>query len=270
MAGQQGTSGVQDEMAPKDDFFATLDKEDTPTQTATAPLGTEFEQEADRLERGVIPTPDAVKVEAKSDANELLDVIKTQQDQINTLIEAQQSFKPVAQEATPKDQPKNLAEYLFGKDGAEDFVYDPEEAVSDPNSDSAKYHRAEIALETSKQIARDKASSAEETAQQQFETEKKQLMDEFKMTPAQFAKFEKDAATRTVTLKDVYLMMNRDEFAKNVAKNTVSTYANQRATMANISPALASSGGHELQAPTDSQFFGKLFGIDNSKFATTI
>lgn len=279
MAGQ-GKSASEDQMPTKDNFFATLDNDDE-TQvsqtrtvdeniTQTPQMGADFIQEADRLEhKGEVKPSDADNAKDKSDNSELLDAMKTQTENINALIDSQKNPSP--QQTQPQaEQPKNLAEYLFGKDGAEEFVYDPEEAISDPNSDSAKYHRAEIALETSKQIARSKAESKEQDAQAVFKKEKTALMSEFKMSEADFDKFEKEAGARNVSLKDIYLMIHRDEISKNIAKNTVDQFSKQRTKMSQMAPAFASKGGQEIQPQTDSQFFSGLFGIKDNDFETTI
>lgn len=277
---KQGASGTEDQMPAKDNFFATLDNDDEAqvsqartieeNVTQTPKMGADFVQEADRLEnKAEVKPSDADDAKDKSDNSELLEAMKTQTQNINALINSQQT--PSTQQAQPeKEQPKNLAEYLFGKDGAEEFVYDPEEAVSDPSSDSAKYHRAEIALETSKQIARSKAEADEQDAQTVFKNEKAALMSEFKMSEADFSEFEKTAGKRNVSLKDIYLMIHRDEIAKNIAKNTVDQFSNQRTKMSQMAPAFAAKGGKEIQPQTDSQFFSGLFGIKDNEFETTI
>ncbi len=279
MAGQQGMSATNDQMPKRDNFFAQLDKEDSDTGQAeiiehnisqSPKMGAEIIQEAERLEKKLaVKPPDVVEKATgdKSGNSELLEAMKAQTENINALIESKSS-QPVAQ---PKaEQPKNLAEYLFGKEGAENFVYDPEEAISDPSSDSAKYHKAEIALETRRQIDRAKAEDKENDAQAIFEGEKKALMEEFKMSDSDFAKFEKEAEARSVTLKDIYLMLHRDEISENIAKNTVNQFSSQRTRMSEIAPAFASKGGQEIQKETDSQFFGNLFNIKDNEFETTI
>jgi len=279
MAGQ-GKSATVDEMPVKDNFFAQLDTEDDTVvepvmeaakQNLTPAMGDEFEQEADRLERlSQVKPPDTDKVEDKSEASELLKAMETQTENINALIESTKVAPQTVQTQTQEPQPKNLAEYLFGKDGAEEFVYDPEEAVSDPNSDSAKYHRAEIALEARKQIDRDKAETREQDAQTVFKNEKASLMKEFNMNDADFKKFEDEAEKRNVTLKDIYLMIHREEISKNIAQNTVKDFSQQRTRMSQMSPSMSAKGGQELQKESNSQYFGRLFNIDNKQFETTI
>jgi len=234
-------------------------------------MGDEFEQEADRLERlSQVKLPEAGDAGDKSDNSELLKAMKTQTKNIDALIESNKVVPQLVQKETQQEQPKNLAEYLFGKDKAEEFVYDPEEAVSDSNSDSAKYHRAEIALETRKQIDRSKAETKEEDAQQVFVKEKEALMKEFNLTDAGFSDFEKEAEKRNVTLKDIYLMIHREEISKNIAKNTTKDFATQRTRMSNMSPSMSAKGGQELQKESSSQYFSRLFNIDDKKFETTI
>lgn len=277
MAGK-GVSSTEDQMPKADNFFAQLDTEgDAQTRpivtdpNSTPAMGEAFEQEADRIERlSKAKPPETEKVGDKSDNSELLEAMKTQTENINALIEAQRTVSKSEQKETRTEQPKNLAEYLFGKEGATEFVYDPEEAVSDPNSDSAKYHRAEIALETRKQIERDKVEMREADSQKVFLKEKEGLMSEFKMSEADFKEFEEDAEKRTVTLKDIYLMIHRDEISKNIARNTVKDYAGQRTRMSEMSPSMSAKGGQELQKESSSQYFSRLFNVDDKKFETTI
>jgi len=274
MAGQ-GNSATSDEMPTKDNFFAQLDTDDTQMTTpvknaetvTTPPIGEVIEQEADRLERlKSVKPPEAEPAGDKSDTDELKQMLKAQAENVNALIDSNKA-KPTQEPQKP--QPKNLAEYLFG-DKAEEFVYDPEEAVSDPNSDSAKYHRAEIALEARKQIDRAKAEDDEESAQKAFIEEKASLMAEYGMSQQDFDKFETEASERNVSLKDLYLMIHRDKISKNITKNLTDQSAGQRTRMAALSPNLASSGGHEVQKPSSSQFFSSVFNINDNDFETTI
>ena len=95
-------------------------------------------------------------------------------------------------------------------------------------------------------------------------------MSEFKMSEADFKKFEEEAEKRNVTLKDIYLMIHRDEISKNIARNTVKDYAGQRTRMSEMSPSMSARGGQELQKESSSQYFSRLFNVDNKKFETTI
>lgn len=284
----KGKSSVKDEMPPADNFFATLDtdgdeevqEEVTPKiQIADPPQdGMQFDefgnlvQEADRLERPPAEPSEVSEKDTKDKSDEeLVQALERNTKAFEELSKTASQRPPEpAQKPNPSEQPQSLAEYLFGKEGAQNFVYDPDEAVNDANSDSAKYDRARIAMAARREIERSREEDAQASAEEQFKKEKKELMEEVGMSETEFNAFEQEAAQYPVSLKDIYFMIHRSEFAENVAKNTVKQFSKQRATMSNISPTLANRGGQEIQQPSDSQFFAGVFGINNRDFETTI
>ena len=152
-------------------------------------------------------------------------------------------------------KPRSLTE-RFG----EDFVFDAHEAMSDPKSNSAQVMNEYIA-----RSAQQQASRLINNEKQQFQAEEQQVnairdAEEFKqrtgMSDTEFADLKNRADQHTVTLDDIYFLLNRDQVSKNVADNTKTDMLNQMKNVRDIpqSASNANSPGKEATSPDDKMF----------------
>ena len=171
-------------------------------------------------------------------------------------------------QAQQEAEPKSLKEAL----GLDDtFVYDSEQAIQDPNSDSGRYRRAEIMLEVRRQGSEQREVDARDQALEDYRVEKKAFIAAHQMNETQWKAFEAKAANVPVSLEDLYLLQNKDRFAQNIARSTVDQRIQQRASMNQINPSLASSQGDMAPQPqTDDDLFNKMFKINNANFGSNI
>jgi len=148
----------------------------------------------------------------------------------------------------------------------EDFIFDQQEAMTDPNSDSAKLMNAQVdkvvqarvgqILQAEKQNAQ-KINA--EKSRQQIETdfqEKKGMNDE------QFNEFKERAKNHILTLDDVDYLLNRDQANANVVQHTKTDMLNQMKNVRNI-PATASGANSRAQdIDPNNAVFDTIMGTD--------
>ena len=154
----------------------------------------------------------------------------------------------------------------------EDFEFDPQEAISDPESDSAKLQNAHIDQLVQSRVngilGREKQNAA---IQQKKFMQKKQEIDFVKkhgMTEEEFGQFKTQAQQRSLTLDDVYYLLNKDKAANNVANNTKQDMLNQMKNVRNIPTSASDSNnqGSSEKSPEDKLFDGMMStdgGVDN-------
>jgi len=159
------------------------------------------------------------------------------------------------------DVPTNVKEQLKLD---EDFEFDPQEAISDPESDSAKLQNAHIDQLVQSRVGnilnREKKNA---TMQQKMFVQKKQEVDFVKkhgMTNEEFAQFKNLAKQRSLSLDDVYYLLNKDKAATNVANNTKQDMLNQMKNVRNIPTSASDSNnqGSSEKSPEDRLFEGML------------
>ena len=152
----------------------------------------------------------------------------------------------------------------------EDFIFDGQDAMANPDSDSAKVMNAHVdgivqqrvnqMLTQEKQRADQQVKAASTKEKELAFKEKNNMSDE------QFDAFKQKAKTHIMTLDDVNYILNRDKAAKNVAQSTQNQMINQMKTVRNMpvsaSGANSQGGGHKSQ---DREVFENILGFDNSK-----
>jgi len=151
---------------------------------------------------------------------------------------------------------------------SEDFEYDANEAMTDPNSDSAKVQQAHIDTVVQQRVnqvlAREKKNA--NAVQQQMLAKKQQ--DDFKkrynMTDEQFDQFKQAASQKRMTLDDAYYILNKDKAAANVANSTKAAMLNQMKNVRNIPTTASDSNnqGTSQKNPNDS-IFDAMVGSEN-------
>ena len=154
----------------------------------------------------------------------------------------------------------------------EDFEFDPQEAMSDPESDSAKLQNAHIDQLVQSRVngilGREKQNAA---VQQKKFVQKKQEVDFVKkhgMSQEEFAQFKGQAQKRALSLDDVYYLLNKDKAATNVANNTKQDMLNQMKNVRTIPTSASDSNnqGSSEKSPDDKLFDGMMSsdgGVDD-------
>ena len=153
----------------------------------------------------------------------------------------------------------------------EDFQFDQQEAMTDPDSDSAKVMNAHVDGLVQQRVG-EMVQTEQQRAQQIFaakQAEQKEL--DFKqknnMNEEQFATFKDQAKNHIMTLDDINTILNKDTAAKNVASSTKQEMLNQMKNVRSM-PTSASGANSQGEVVTeDRNVFNSILGnntnVDN-------
>jgi hypothetical protein len=149
----------------------------------------------------------------------------------------------------------------------EDFVFDQQEAMTDPDSDSAKLMNAHVdgmVQGRVNQMLESERSRAQQIQQAKAKTtEEQSFKEKHNMSDDQFNTFKARAQEHIMTLDDVNYLLNRDANNTNVANSTKKDMLNQ---MKNVRNMPASASGANSQDPGRSEsddVFDAIKGLDD-------
>jgi len=272
------TSEVDD----TDDFFDNLEASvnNIVTEGSDAVSQPETEQETQQADTADTGNENKVdwKIKAETlekrygDSSREAQRLKTENDSLQEM----SKFKPLIEHLKNNpDSVQALRDSLNGKSRSlteqygEDFVFDAHEAMSDPNSDSAKVMNEHIAITAGQQAQaivnqeKQRFTQEEQVLSQQLEA--RDFMKRAGMSEAEFVQMREAADQHTLTLDDIYFLLNRDQVSKNVADNTKADMLNQMKNVRDIpqSASNANSPGGATLTPDD-KVFNVLKGLDES------
>ena len=141
----------------------------------------------------------------------------------------------------------------------EDFVFDPDEAMSDTGSDSAKVLNATIDGVVQRRLN-------ETLSRQQMENRK--LSDEASFRAShdlshdQWEDFTKFAKNKTLELEDILYLKNRETREQNIAKEASKGVAAHMRDTQSRPRSLATSGSAQVDKSADDQIFDSILGSD--------
>ena len=150
----------------------------------------------------------------------------------------------------------------------EDFVFDQQEAMTDPNSDSAKVQNAHVDSLVQQRVGEmlqyEKARANQMHAVQIRKSEEQDFVVRNNMTPEQFEDFKVRAKAHKMSLDDVHYLLNRDQVASNVAQSTKQGMLDQMKNVRNMPTSASgvnSQGGKDQNVDRD--VFNSILGFDN-------
>jgi len=152
--------------------------------------------------------------------------------------------------------PKNMKEQLKLD---EDFVFDPDEAVSDESSDSAKVLQATIDGVVQKRLNTTLGRQKAENKRLSNESEFRQ---KYNMNEGEWDDFRTFAKTKTLSLDDIYYLKNRESRETNIAKDASNQVAQQMKNVNERPQSLATSGSQQVEVSQNDQLFDSILGID--------
>ena len=152
--------------------------------------------------------------------------------------------------------PKNMKEQLKLD---EDFVFDPDEAVSDQNSDSAKVLQATIDGVVQKRLNNTLSKQKAENKRLSQESEFRQ---KYNMNEGEWDDFKTFAKTKTLSLDDIYYLKNRESRETNIAKDASNQVAQQMKNVNERPQSLATSGSQQVEVSQNDQLFDSILGLD--------
>lgn len=148
----------------------------------------------------------------------------------------------------------------------DDFVFDANEAVASPDSDSAKLMNAHVDGLVQKRVGNMLADEKKNAEMVQAQLSKRKEEEEFRqknnMSEEEYGVFVEKAKNHVLTLEDVNYLINRDKVATNTANATRADMLNQ---MKNVRDMPASASGANSQGnknDPDGDIFDGLLDLD--------
>ena len=149
----------------------------------------------------------------------------------------------------------------------EDFEFDADEALKNPESASAKVQNAHIDQivqgRVNQMMSREKEAAKQMQAQFMYKKHEEDFKARHKMSDDKFKLFKEAASRKTMTLDDAYYLINKDMQAKNIANNTKKDMLDQMKNVRNI-PTSASDSNNQgnSQKTPDNTVFDNMLGLD--------
>tara|TARA_Y100000310_G_scaffold344275_1_gene456149 strand:- start:2933 stop:3823 length:891 start_codon:yes stop_codon:yes gene_type:complete len=149
----------------------------------------------------------------------------------------------------------------------EDFVYDGHEAVTKPDSKSAKVFNTMVDKavnhKVSEVLQREKQSAQQQSALSQKRIEAENFMKAHNMSETDFQEMMAKAKKTKFSLDDMYYVLNRDKVKQNVAKSTKEDMLSQMKTMRDIPTSQANTNSAPKgDSSPDDKVFDAILGLD--------
>ena len=142
----------------------------------------------------------------------------------------------------------------------EDFVFDPDEAFSKPDSDSAKVMGATIDGIVQRRLNNTLQAQKSENAKMAKETQFKQKMN---MSDEEWSTFTDFAKSKSLELEDIYYLMNRKNRDSQIADSTRQEIQNKMREVQQQPSTLATQGSIPVEKRTDDNVFDTILGTDS-------
>tara|TARA_R100000789_G_scaffold6843_1_gene10869 strand:+ start:547 stop:1404 length:858 start_codon:yes stop_codon:yes gene_type:complete len=152
--------------------------------------------------------------------------------------------------------PESMAQNM---DLPEDFSFDPDDAFTDPKSDSAKVFGATVDGIVQRRLNNELGKQKTENQRLARETAFRQKVD---MTEDEWSTFVDFAKNKSLELDDIYYLMKRKERESNIADNARQQVATQMRKVQEQPRSLATAGSVPVETSQDDQVFDALLGID--------
>jgi len=144
----------------------------------------------------------------------------------------------------------------------EDFVFDPDEAMSKPDSDSAKVLSATIDGVVQKRLTDALSTQKNENIRLTKESE---FRSKYNLSEDQWTEFMSFAKGKTLQLDDIYYLMNRGKREQQIAQNANQQVTDQMKKVKERPQSLASQGSaSEPQKNPEDSVFEEILGIDRT------
>ena len=148
----------------------------------------------------------------------------------------------------------------------EDFMFDSQDAMTDPDSDSAKVLNAQVDKVVQQRVGQIVKAEKDNAVKIQQESQRRTIENDFRekknMTDEQFASFKEKAQSHVLTLEDIDYLLNRDQANANVVQSTKNDMLSQMKNVRNI-PTSASGANSQAEEKTpDNAIFDGILGLD--------
>jgi len=159
--------------------------------------------------------------------------------------------------------PKSVQEHL-GLD--EDFMFDANEAMTDPDSDSAKVLNAQVDKVVQHRVGQiyqaEKANAVKVQRDARQQTMERDFIKKKGMSDEQFATFKEAAQNHVLTLDDIDYLLNRDQANANVVQSTKNDMLTQMKNVRNIPTTASGANSQTEEKNPDNTLFDGILGLD--------
>ena len=152
--------------------------------------------------------------------------------------------------------PKSMVEKMKLSD---DFIFDPDDAISNPNSDSAKVLNGTI-----DGVVQRRLSGELEKQKKEFTLER-QVQDfrtKYEMNDSEWNDFKSFADSQSLSLDDIYYLKNRGQRENNIAKSSSENAVRKVQETQQRPKSLATKGSTKVETSEEGQIFDSILGID--------
>lgn len=162
-------------------------------------------------------------------------------------------------------QPSKSIQSSLGLD--EDFIYNEQEAVSDPNSDSAKVMNAHVDRIVQQRVGsmlqNEKKRASEQAMQKKRVENEANFRKESGMSDKEYAEMVDWAKTHTLTLDDINFLKNKQKVNANVAYATKKDMLNQMKNVRDMPSTVSGANSRTQDRNANDSVFDALMGTDS-------
>lgn len=161
-------------------------------------------------------------------------------------------------------QPSKSIQSSLGLD--EDFMYNEQEAMSDPDSDSAKLMNAHVDKIVQQRVGgmmqREKERASQQAVENKRLDEETKFRKESGMSDDEYMNMVDWAKTHTLTLDDINYLKNKQKVASNVADATKKDMLGQMKNVRNMPSTVSGANSHAQEKSSENSVFDALLGTD--------
>ena len=266
------SANVQDAVMDmtSDDFFEALDSQvngaiiDEPSQptseqsdnTQTSPnveVQEEVSNEVDTLQKRYSDSSrEAKRLNGKlSELEPYMPILDAMREDPNLITHVRNYFEGGGQTPQTMTEKLNLGE---------DFVFDADDAFSQPDSDSAKVLGATVDGLVQKRL--NNALQGQRVENQKLAKET-QFRQKHEMNDEQWNQFTDFAKSKSLELEDIYFLMNRKNRDEKIADNARQEVHNKMKEVQNQPGTLATQGSTQVEKSPDDSVFEAILGSTN-------
>jgi len=152
------------------------------------------------------------------------------------------------------------------KQFGEDFVFDAHEAVTNPNSDSAKALKQMIDREADQKVRTRLDAERRKMQSTQLNLRQQQVEEDFKkrqnMSNEDFEAMKQWANSREMTIDDIYYLMNREKANENATQAGKQDMLNQMKAVRDIPTSMSSANSPSDEKDPNAQAWDIIKGMD--------
>ena len=148
----------------------------------------------------------------------------------------------------------------------DDFVFDPNEAYEDPDSDSGKLMQAHIDQAVNQRVTgilqREKQAAATMRGRAMKKQQEAEFMQKHNLSPEQMADFVQRAKSHVMTLDDINYILNKDKIAANTRNATKQDMLDQMKNVRTMPTSASGANSQSQPSNPDSDIFDGLVRMD--------